>query len=212
MVFMADSRHAPNQWEMSLQSNAVSHWLGANLKSAMVFINYLTGCWQMIHSQQVAIYFSADFRSNHYNDVIMGAIASQFTSLTIVYSTVYSDADQRKHQSSASLAFVRGIHRWPVNSPHKWPGTRKMFPFDDVIMNCHDADKANNNSNITVNICLLAESSNRQRCNESLINLLAYTFVIWWRHDREIILALMAFYEDSQLMTCVFHAQMTSNA
>ena len=51
---------------------------------------------------------------HHYNDVIMGAIASQITSLTIVYSTVYSDADQRKHQSSASLAFVQGIHldRW----------------------------------------------------------------------------------------------------
>ena len=58
----------------------------------------------------------------------------QITSLTIVYSTVYSDADQSKHQSSASLAFVRGIHRGPVNSPHKWPVTRKMFPFDDVIM------------------------------------------------------------------------------
>ena len=43
-------------------------------------------------------------------------------------------AHQRKHQSSASLAFVRGIHRRPVNSPHKWPVTRKMFPFDDVIM------------------------------------------------------------------------------
>ena len=57
----------------------------------------------------------------------MGAIASQITSLTIVYSTVYSDADQRKHQSSASLAFVRGIHQEPVNSPHKWPVTRKCF-------------------------------------------------------------------------------------
>ena len=64
----------------------------------------------------------------------MGAMASQITSLTIVYSTVYSDADQRKHQSSASLAFVRGIHRGPVNSPHKWPVMRKMFPFHDVIM------------------------------------------------------------------------------
>ena len=64
----------------------------------------------------------------------MDTIASQITSLTIVYSTVYSDADQRKHQSSASLAFVRGIHRRPVNSPHKGPVTRKMFPFDDVIM------------------------------------------------------------------------------
>ena len=55
----------------------------------------------------------------HYNDVIMGAIASQITGLTIVYSIVYSDADQRKHQSSASLAFVREIHRGAVNSPHK---------------------------------------------------------------------------------------------
>ena len=70
----------------------------------------------------------------HNIDVIMGTIASQITSLTIVYSTVYSDANQRKHQNSASLAFVLGIHRWPVNSPHKWPVTRKMFPFDDVIM------------------------------------------------------------------------------
>ena len=64
----------------------------------------------------------------------MGAMASQITSLTIVYSTVYSGADQRKHQSSTSLTFERGIHRRPVNSPHKWPVTRKMFPFDDVIM------------------------------------------------------------------------------
>ena len=63
----------------------------------------------------------------HYNDVIMSAMASQITSLTIVYSSVYSVADQRKHQSSASLAFVRGIHRWPVNSPHKGPVTRKCF-------------------------------------------------------------------------------------
>ena len=62
----------------------------------------------------------------HYNDVIMGAIASQITSLTTVYSTVYSDADQRKHQSFASLAF-REIHLGPVNSPHKWPVMRKCF-------------------------------------------------------------------------------------
>ena len=73
--------------------------------------------------------------SVHYDVVIMGAMASQITSLTIDYSTVYSGADQRKHQSSAPLAFVRGIHRGPGNSPHKWPVTRKMFLFDDVIMN-----------------------------------------------------------------------------
>ena len=73
-------------------------------------------------------------RGTHYNDVIISKIASQITSLTIVYSIVYSDADQIKHQSSASLAFVRGIHRGPVKSPHKWPVTRKMFPFDDVFV------------------------------------------------------------------------------
>ena len=61
-------------------------------------------------------------------------IASQITGVSIVYSTVCSSADQRKHQNSASLAFVRGIHRWPVNSSHKGPVKLKMFPFDDVIM------------------------------------------------------------------------------
>ena len=71
---------------------------------------------------------------SHYSDVIMSAMASLITGVSIVNSTVCSDADQRKHQSSASLAFVRGIHRWPVNSPHKGQVTRKMFPFDDVIM------------------------------------------------------------------------------
>ena len=70
----------------------------------------------------------------HYGDIIIGTMASQITSLTIVYSIVYSDVDQRKHQSSTSLAFVQGIHRRPVNSPHKWPVTWKMFLFHDVIM------------------------------------------------------------------------------
>ena len=70
----------------------------------------------------------------HYDDVIMTMLASQITSLAVVYSIVYSGVNQRKHQSSASLAFVREIHRGPVNFPHKWPVTRKMFPFDDVIM------------------------------------------------------------------------------
>ena len=70
----------------------------------------------------------------HYDDVIMSGMASQITSVSIVCSTVGSGEDQRKHQSSASLAFVRGIHWWPVNSPHKGPVTRKLSPFDDVIM------------------------------------------------------------------------------
>ena len=70
----------------------------------------------------------------HYSDIMMVAMASQITSVTIGYSTVYSGANQRKHRSFASLAFVQGIHRSPVNSQHKWPVARKMFPFDDVIM------------------------------------------------------------------------------
>ena len=65
----------------------------------------------------------------HYNDVIMSSMASQITGDSIVYSAVCSGADQRKHQSSASLAYGRGVHRWPV--------TRKMFPFEDVIILFH---------------------------------------------------------------------------
>ena len=85
----------------------------------VLFINHCFG--QSFHSPSY----------HHYTDVIMGTVASQ---ITIVYSTVYSGADQRKHQSSASLAFVWGSHRGPVNSPHKGPVTQKVFPFDDVIM------------------------------------------------------------------------------
>ena len=64
----------------------------------------------------------------------MRAMASRITSLTILYSSVCSGADKRKHQGYASLAFVRGIHRWPGNTPHKCPVTWNMFSFDDVIM------------------------------------------------------------------------------
>ena len=86
-------------------------------------------------SNAIESYLKKKTKKKRYDDVTMSLMASQITSRTIVDSTVYSGADQRKHQSSTSLAFVRGIHRGPVNSPHKWPVTRKMFPFDDVIMN-----------------------------------------------------------------------------
>ena len=64
----------------------------------------------------------------------MSAMASEITGASIVCSTVCSNANQRKYQSSTSLAFVRGFHRSPVDSPHKGPVTQKMFPFGDVIM------------------------------------------------------------------------------
>ena len=62
--------------------------------------------------------------SDNYIDVIMSALTSQIASASIVCTAVCLGADQRKHQSSASLAFMRGIHRWPVDSPHKGPVTR----------------------------------------------------------------------------------------
>ena len=64
----------------------------------------------------------------------MGTMVCQITSLTIIYSAAYTGTYQINHQSSASLAFVRGIHHWLVNFPHKWPVTRKMFPLYDVII------------------------------------------------------------------------------
>ena len=70
----------------------------------------------------------------HYSDVITSIMVSQITSVSSVYSTVCSGIDQRKHQSPESVAFTRGIHQWPMNSPHKGPVTLKIFPFDDVIM------------------------------------------------------------------------------
>ena len=106
-----------------------THWLQRKLSFWRLLVQPA-----MIISSKWIYFVSVQGKSNssprHYGDVIMDAIASQIICLTIVYSTVYSDTDERKHQSSASLAFVRG----PVNSPHKWPVARKMFPFDDVIM------------------------------------------------------------------------------
>ena len=94
-------------------------------------------CYQNKFSVNCHCAWSVDEISNasiHYTDVIMGVIAFQIISLTIVYTHVCSGTDQIKHQSSASLVFVRGIHWGPKNSPHKRHVTRKMFPFDDVIM------------------------------------------------------------------------------
>ena len=110
----------------------------------------------------------------HYNDVIVNAMASQITSLTIDFSTVYSGAYQRKLQCSASLAFVREIHRWPVNSPHKGPVTRKGFPFDDVIMHQHGG------CIYVRDIC----ATGHQRKGRPVSG-------IWWRHGVKMLSALL---------------------
>ena len=104
----------------------------------LTFKGELWGCLLWVLRRKITARYP-ERTEPHYNDVIISAMVSQITSASIffVYSAVCSGTDQRKHQSSASLAFVRGIHRLPVNSPHKGPVTRQMFPFDDVIMQFH---------------------------------------------------------------------------
>ena len=106
--------------------------------------------WGVLHN--LAVWVACLFVI-YYSDVIMRAKTSQITGVSIVNSTVCIGADQRKRQNSSSLVFVRGtmtggfpsqrdihwplwceFHRWPVNSAQKGPVTRKMFPFEDVIM------------------------------------------------------------------------------
>ena len=115
-----------------LIDNFVGVWILSSTSSSlrMTVSNYCMFYWEkqsIWHTVRCTYCVVVIFR--HHNDVIMGAIASLITSLTIVYTTVYSCADRRTHQSSVSLVFARGIHRWPVNSPHKWPVKRKKFQF-----------------------------------------------------------------------------------
>ena len=93
---------------------AIENW------APIPYMNFISGSFQLINS--------------YYNNVIISAKAPQISGLMVIFSTVYSDADQRKYQSSASLAFVRGIHRWPVYDPQKKASNAEKFPFDDVIM------------------------------------------------------------------------------
>ena len=111
------------QWEAFVfWRTEVIKRMGGNMRS-------ITQLYDMLLNYWVQPVLSPKF---HYNDYILSVVVSQITSLTIVYSTVYSGAYQRKRQSSA--AFVRGIPRWPGNSPHVGPVARTIFPFDDVIM------------------------------------------------------------------------------
>ena len=97
-------------------------WIKMKLFSTKKCI-WICRLWNGTDFVYVSMHYTYQFIchiATHYSDVIMSAVASQITS-------VCSGADHRKHQSSASLAFVRGIHRWPVDSPHKEPVTRKCF-------------------------------------------------------------------------------------
>ena len=124
----------------------------------------------------------------HYSDVITTTMVSQITSVSMVYSTVYSGVDQRKYQSSTSLALVRGIHWWPVNSQHKWPVMRKKFPSDDVFMIMQKLELINSNNIMRKKVSKLnatglcegnspvtGEFSTRRTSKEENAS-------IWWRH------------------------------
>ena len=115
---------APHEWVLWGESTG-DQWIFDSIMLSLFLDSYCTAVfiWISLYSQPV-----------HYNGIKMSVMASQITSLTIVYSSLYSGADQSKHQSSMSRAFVSRIHQSLVNSPHKWPVTRKMFLFDDVIM------------------------------------------------------------------------------
>ena len=127
----------------------------------------------------------------------MGSIASQITSITIVYSSVYSGADQRKHQSPASLAFARGIHRWPVNSPHKGPVTRKMSSWQHVI-NMLEGDW----------LCRMWAKIGPPRALSNYISIdICWGYKACWRHQMETFSALLALCEGNPPVTGGFPTQ-----
>ena len=119
-----------HKWSLLLQNYGIFNtvWVFWNvLWKHSHFPHYWLLCDESTRHRSIQSFYS------HCTDVIMSAMASQFTSVSIVCSTVRSGADQRRQQSSTLLTFVRGIHRLPVNSPHKGPVTRKLLRFGDII-------------------------------------------------------------------------------
>ena len=105
--------------------SSLRHFVRCQLKNEYI--------WDWCIMEFVRLAYSTPFQ--HYSDIMISTMASQITSLTSVYSTVYSCVHQRKHQSSASMASVRGIHRDRLIPRTKGQTRGKMFPFDDAIMN-----------------------------------------------------------------------------
>ena len=139
----------------------------------------------------------------HYSDVIMSPMASQITSFTIVYSTGFLSADHRKHQRFASLAFERGIHRWPVSSRQKGPVTRKMFSFDDVIMVTFSA------GNVFFYYSRHLSVPGRSTLTTPTWDSSAQTVrsLAWWRHEINVLLHHWPFVGSNPLMDGGFSYQ-----
>ena len=146
---------------------------------ACVRRNISKSIWYLFVSSQSNLYLAL---LSHYSAVIMGMMESQITSLSIVYSTICSGAYQRKHLSAAAMAFVRGIHRCPVNSPSKWPITPKMFPFDDVMY------FANDNRVVKRLDCKSLQSPKTRRhltTRKSITDLWSFIVAIKWTYRKQ---------------------------
>ena len=131
MYYLVTATHTAGNWQYKVGNHQMSYFENTQYRNYSMQV--LVAIWPTKSSFWVANLCAL------YNDFIVSVMASQITGVSIVCSIVGSGADQRKHQSSASLAFVWGIHRWPVNYLHKSPVPRKMFIIDDVIMvpMCH---------------------------------------------------------------------------
>ena len=131
----------------------------------------------------------------------MSAMASHITGVSSVCSTVCSGADQRKHQSSASLAIVRGIHRWPVDSFHKGSVTRKMFPFDDVIASSTISVSAPqgkhccvlNSSPYENRIAVISQTSfsNAFSCMRSFVFRFKFHWILFWKVQLTVVVVVV---------------------
>ena len=136
---LVDSRHWFTWWFIDVRPELIQTVLTPYMSSLTTMRWMASFLYYQKHEQNNKTAFGIFYdiccseNDQHYSDVIMSAMASQITGVSIVCSTVSTGVDERKHQSSAG-GLCEGNNEWLVDSPHKGPVTRKMFPFDDVVM------------------------------------------------------------------------------
>ena len=144
------------------------------------------------------------FRIIHYSVLIMSAMGSQITRVSIVYSTVYSCADKIKQQCSAPLAFVQGIHRWPVNSPRKWPVTTTWWLHHTMWSDVFTIRLANGSAAFIWGLVKkLAATSDRSSTGNNLAKEFSITIQIRWKLG---FIVFQILFITSQQTCCICHA------
>ena len=137
--------HTNNAWQLQIYIIQCSA-----MYASYIFVNVTEGADRNRHSKICSGDIFVEVKDQDlllFRENIKGrgiTVTSQLNGVSVVFSTVCSSPDKRKHQSSASPAFVRGIHRWSAKSPHKGPVTRNMFPFDGVIMENYKLSRLRN--------------------------------------------------------------------